>query len=348
MKKKFFILVAMLALLVSVVGCGLNKDKAEREVYDVYLAADNGKDTVTFKYLQYLGERLEKASNGRIKAHYYSDAQVGGDIELLESIQNGNITFVAQNSAPQVNFVPQAAVFDIPMAFPNEKIARKVLVQGSPVFEALKKYYADKNIVLLGIADQSFRQLSTNKEIKSIEDLKGLKIRTMENRYHLKFWSGVGANPTPMSFSEVYMGLQQGVIDGQENPFETLVANRFYEQQKYVVTTNHIYHTVVLVGSPKIINRLPKDLQQVVYDVSKEATAWAGTQTDERAAGRAKIVTDYGSVIVPFNEQLFEQMKATRGPTIELIKSRIGKDLPDLLITEVDKAVAENAATGGL
>ena len=338
--KKIVLLLMTLLMMVAVAGCGQSATQT-RQVYDVYLAADNGRDTVTFKYLEYFGHELEKRSNGRIRAHYYSDAQVGGDIELIESIQNGNVTFVAQNSAPEVNFVPQAAVFDIPMEFPNEKVARKVLAQGSPVFEKLKGYYAEKNIDLLGITDQGFRQLTNNKPVASIDDLKGMKIRTMENRYHLAFWRGVGANPTPMTWSEVYMGLQQGVIDGQEDPIESIVAARVYEQQKYVTTTNHIYHTVVLIGSPKIINQLPPDLQKLIDEVAKDATVWASEQTDKRAAGRAKIVTDSGTEIVPFNQTLFDQMKATRGPVIDMIKQRIGAELPDLLIQEVDKATAE-------
>lgn len=345
--KKILVWLVMALTVLTLAGCGEERGSGDRQVYDIYLACDNGQDTVTFMYLKHFGDLLEQQSGGRIRAHYYPDAQVGGDVELLESIQNGNITFVTQNSAPEVNFVPQAALFDIPMAFPNEQVARQVLAAGTPVFNALQKAYAAKNIALLGISDQSFRQLTTNKPVSSLEDLKGLKIRTMENRYHLAFWRAVGSNPTPMTWSEVYIGLQQGVIDGQENPLESIVAARIYEQQKYTSITNHIYHTVMLVGSPKIINRLPADLQALIPKAAREATVWAGEQTDKRAAGRAKIISDGGSQIVPFNQQLFDQMKAQRGPVIDMIKARIGSELPDLLIEQVDKTVAADKAAAG-
>ena len=118
----------------------------------------------------------------------------------------------------------------------------------------MEKVYQKGGYKLLGYADQGFRVMSTNKNVKSIKDFKGQKIRTMENSYHLKFWKTLGANPTPMTFSEVYIGLQQGTIDAQENPYEVIVSSKLYEQQDYVVETNHLPHYISLIVSDEFYN----------------------------------------------------------------------------------------------
>ena len=107
------------------------------------------------------------------------------------------------------------------------------------------------------MADQGFRVMSTNKPVNSFADFKGQKIRTMENSYHLAFWKALGANPTPMSFSEVYIGLQQHTIDAQENPYEVIVSNNLYEQQDYVVETNHLPHLISLIVNDDFLQRSP-------------------------------------------------------------------------------------------
>ena len=106
--------------------------------------------------------------------------------------------------------------------------------------------------------------MSTNKPVYSFSDFKGQKIRTMENSYHLAFWKAIGANPTPMSFSEVYIGLQQHTIDAQENPYEVIVSNNLYEQQDYVVETNHLPHLISLIVNDDFFRDLPEDEQEIM------------------------------------------------------------------------------------
>ena len=222
------------------------------------------------------------------------------------------------------------------MAFPNIEVARKVL--DGPLLDKLKECHAKQNIKLYGYADQGFREMTSNKKIEKIEDLKGVKIRTMSNPNHIEFWKAVGANPTPMNFGELYIGLQQGVVVAQENPIEATVAAKLYEQQKYIITTNHIIHALSLIGSPAIIDKFPEDLQQIIDESAKEAIEYARKVADERVEGRLKIVRDSGTEIIEFNQQLYDDMKATGQPLYDSISKKIGKDLVDLLIEEVKKA----------
>ena len=144
-----------------------------------------------------------------------------------------------------------------------------------------------------------------------------------------------------MAWAEVYVGLQQKTIDAQENPIETIVASKVYEQQKYVVQTNHILHTLSLVGSPAVLDDLPKDLQDVIQEAADEAKVYARAQTDERSDGRIKILKDNDVVILDYNNDLFTQMRdATKG-VWTTIENKIGKELVDVLRSEIDRAEKE-------
>ena len=139
------LLIGIMAILMLLVGCSKDGEKTEStdKVYDVYLGCDSPEDTVTYILLDKFATLMEEKSNGRIRAKRYSNAKLGGDIELIEALQNGKVTFVVQNTAPQVNFVPELGVFDLPMVFPNIEVARKVL--DGPLLDRLKEYHAKQN-----------------------------------------------------------------------------------------------------------------------------------------------------------------------------------------------------------
>lgn len=343
MKKKITLIALLFMITLSLTSC-LSTEKRrgeteERDVYELSIAIDSQEDTVTGIFMNKFADLLEEKSNGRLKINRYPNSQLGGDGEITEAVQNGNIAFVVQTTAPQVSFVPEAAIFDAPMAFKNLDVARKVL--DGKLTESLKKYYEDKKLILLGFADQGFRVMSSNKKVEKMSDLKGIKIRTMENPNHIAFWKAAGANPTPMAWSEVYIGLQQGSIDAQENPIETIVASKVYEQQDDIILTNHILHTLCLIGSPAIVHELPQELQDIIYESADEAKVYARQMTDERSEGRVKIVEESGTSIVPFNEELFEEMRTAGEPVWKSLEGQIGKDLVDTLRSEIDRAETE-------
>ena len=134
----------------------------------------------------------------------------------------------------------------------------------------MQQVYNDGGYELLGYADQGFRVMTTNKKIESLADFNGQKIRTMENSYHMTYWKALGASPTPMTFSEVYIGLQQGTIDAQENPYEVIVSNKLYEQQDYVVETNHLPHLILLIVSEEFMKGLTDEQQQIIREQPRQ------------------------------------------------------------------------------
>ena len=313
-RKKEISISALLALImvisVMMAGCS-GKDGEQRYAYP--LATASPEDTVTQIYAEKFAEEVSDLSDGRIKIQVYANSTLGGDRELLESCKDGDIPFVVQNTAPQVTFMPDLAVFDVPCAFEDLDKCREVL--DDPEFGGLiSNVYEEGGYHLLGIADQGFRIMSTNKPVHSIADFKGQKIRTMENPYHLAFWKSIGANPTPMSFSEVYIGLQQHTIDAQENPYEVIVSNRLYEQQDYVVETNHLPHLITLIMNDEFFKDMPAEDQEILSQAAQAATEYARQASDDRIADRVATIEESGTEIIKVDEE-------TRNAIIEASKS---------------------------
>ena len=211
------------ALSIALTGCGTSsEDEVQR--YSWPLATASPEDTVTQIFAEKFAEEVADLSDGKMKIQVYANSTLGGDRDLLETCSDGDIPFVVQNTAPQVSFMSDLAVFDLPCVFDSLDDCRKK-IDDPEFYSLISDVYTDGGYHLLGMADQGFRVMSTNKPVNSFADFKGQKIRTMENSYHLAFWKALGANPTPMSFSEVYIGLQQHTIDAQENPYEVIVSN---------------------------------------------------------------------------------------------------------------------------
>ena len=321
------VLILLLAVLIMSSGCG----STDEQRYAYPLATASPEDTVTQIYAEKFAEEVSRLSDGRIKIQVYANSTLGGDRELLESCKDGDIPFVVQNTAPQVTFMPDLAVFDVPCAFESLDDCRKVL--DDPSFGSLiSNVYEDGGYHLLGIADQGFRVMSTNKAVTDLGSFKGQKIRTMENAYHLAFWKAIGANPTPMSFSEVYIGLQQHTIDAQENPYEVIVSNRLYEQQKYVVETNHLPHLITLIMNDDFFKDLPSEDQEIMKQAAQTATEYARKASDERISDRVKTIEDSGTEVIKIDSKTRSAIIDASKSVRDSIRSKVDPEIYDAYI----------------
>ena len=256
-KRKILCFLLGMILTVCLTGCSTASKDGQVQTYAWPIATASPEDTVTQILAEKFAEEVDRLSEGKMRIEVYSNSILGGDRELLESCKDGDIPFVVQNTAPQVSFIKEAAIFDLPCAFSDINEVRSV-VDNKEFLSIMKKAYRNSGYELMGYADQGFRVMSTNKLIEDISDFKGQKIRTMENTNHIEFWKAIRASATPMTFSEVYIGLQQNTIDAQENPYEVIVSNKLYEQQKYIVETNHLAHLISLIVSEDFYKELTK------------------------------------------------------------------------------------------
>ncbi len=306
-------------------------DAGEEMTFAWPICVDSPEDAVTFIMAKRFGDEIIRLSGNRLKAKVYPNAMLGGDRELLESVESGDIPFVVQTTAPQIDFIPETAIFNLPSAFADIPQLRGTVNDPDfrKVFNAMYEAHGYK---LLGVGDQGFRVMTSNRPVHKMEDFAGQKIRTMENVYHIAFWRSIGASPTPMNFGEVYIGLQQGTIDAQENPYETTVAARLYEQQKYVIETNHVPHLLTLIASKRFYDNLPNEDRAIIDEAARIASAFAYEQADARLDGRLKIITDSGTEIIKIGPELYKQIFDASQPVYDMIRQAVGDELVDAML----------------
>ena len=318
-------IILMIISFFALTGCK-RSDEDSVQRYAWPLATASPEDTVTQIFSEKFAQEVSRLSNGKMKIQVYANSTLGGDRDLLETCADGDIPFVVQNTAPQVAFMPDLAVFDLPCVFDTLDDCRET-IDDPEFYNLISDVYTEGGYHLLGMADQGFRVMSTNKAVSDFSDFKGQKIRTMENSYHLAFWKSIHANPTPMSFSEVYIGLQQHTIDAQENPYEVIVSNKLYEQQDYVVETNHLPHLISLIVNDEFFQKLSEDEQEIMTEAAKTATEYAREQSDERIADRVATIEESGTKIITLSDEVRNEIRENSKEVYNPIKENISEDI---------------------
>ena len=235
-----------------------------------HVVSDN---TPKGKAARFFEKRLEKLSNGRIDVQVYPSSQLYGDKAVLKALRMNSVQMACPSFSKFGKIVPQLALFDLPFLFKDINHLHRV--QDGTVGEKLKTMVTKKGIIALDFWDNHFKQLSTSQDSPLIKpsDAKGQKFRIMSSKVLEAQFKVIGANPQMMPFSEVYSGLQQGVIDGQENTNSNIFTKKFHEVQKHLTLTNHGYLGYLVVMSKRFWKSLPSDLQANVKQAMKDATA---------------------------------------------------------------------------
>ena len=323
-------MLSILSILLLLTGCFCTACQSSKnediQRYAWPLATASPEDTVTQIFAEKFANEVNERSNGKMRIQVYANSTLGGDRDLLETCADGDIPFVVQNTAPQVSFMPDLAVFDLPCVFDSLDDCR-LKIDDPQFYGLISDVYTKGGYHLLGMADQGFRVMSTNKPVNSLADFKGQKIRTMENSYHLSFWEALKANPAPMSFSEVYIGLQQHTIDAQENPYEVIVSNKLYEQQDYIVETNHLPQLISLIVNDEFFQDLSKEEQEIMTEAAKAATAYAREQSDARIADRVETIEQSGTQIITLSEETRNEIRAVSKDVYHKIETAIDDDI---------------------
>ncbi len=250
-------------------GSGVCQDKPISLKLGHAVAPDHPYHLGAVRFAELVGQRTKN----KIKVDVFPSTQLGNERDMVEGLQLGTIDLVVTSTGPLGGFVPKMFVVDLPFLFRDREHAYKVL-DGSIGKELLAAFSA-KGIKGLAFWENGFRQITNNvRPIEKPEDLKGIKIRTMENKVHLASFRDFGASPTPMAWSEVYTALQQKTIDGQENPIAIIYHQKIAEVQKYLALTGHFYSPTPLLMSEKVFNGLPKDVQKIIADTAIECATY--------------------------------------------------------------------------
>lgn len=307
---------------------------AEAE-YNFTIGTSATKDSAIGKTMQYAADLIQERTDGRISVTCYPDSQLGSDAELVEGVQLGNVTMVIGNTAPQVTFVPDLALFDLPNTFDTIEQAQTVLADFT---DKMSGSFEGTQMHLGALFPTVFRYMSCNKEIRSIDDFVGVKIRTMTNNNHMEYWNALGATATPLDFSELYIGLQQGLVDAQENPLDIFLSSNLYEQQDYVINTKHLVFTATLLMNQETYDSLPEDLRSTLDECFAEIGQYGTQIAQEAEADNLQTVEDAGVTVIELDDATLDQMREKAQVVYDMIREEVGDELVDEYLAAIDAA----------
>ncbi len=319
------IMAALFAALIALLVWGqsmANQEVDLGEVPEEYQALDTvvligadstSKDSAGQMFGEYVAERVEEITGGKLTIDYHANGDLGGDSDLIRQTQSNDIQIVVSQTAPVVSFIDEMAVFDLPMVFAtyDGDTIDEVLNGENEFTEALGEAFEDNDLHLLGfLQNATFRLTTSNKEIYSLSDFSGLQIRTMENSNHMAFWTAIGAEPTPLAWAELYISLQNGTVDAEENAADTCVGASFHEVQTYLGCTNHILYCNQISINAETWESLDPAYQAALEQAVAEAIEYMRpmmTQIDEDA--KAALV-EGGMELVEYDDSFFEEVLA--------------------------------------
>ena len=270
--------------------------------------------------LEIFRQYVEAKTDGQVTVAVYPNSQLGGERESVEQCKNGSLEMATASAGPLTTFNNKFMVLDIPFAF--DSYERAWLVLDGPMGQKLLDSCEEVGLKGLAYMENGFRHVTNNvKPINTLEDLKGLKIRTMEAPMHMENFKNLGSNPTPVPWTDLYLTLQQKMVDGQENPLANLWEVKMYEVQKYASLTGHIYDPMPLVADLKWFNELSPDLQSIIEKGAILGQNYSRSVNAAREEELAKLLTAKGMAINDVSKEEKARMReASQVKVVESIK----------------------------
>lgn len=265
-----------------------------------------------------VAEEVDKATGGKVKIQVFAGGQLGNERDMYEGAQMGTIDMFAASNAVITSFIPEMAVLDQPFLFETAEEAHHVI--DGTVGQLIADKTAAQGIHTVGWMDVGFRNIFSTRPVASLEDLKNLKIRTMENDIHIAAFNAMGAIATPMASGDVFTGLQQGTIDAAENSISNLIANRYYEITKNVTWTNHVFGFMGIFMSDKAWNQIPEDVRE---DFMAGVKAGAQRQRDYLVEANEAAVKELTGLGVNFYEISMDDLRKLADPAMEQFADRM-------------------------
>ena len=291
--------------------------------------------------VKHFAEQLSAKSGGKLVARLYASGALGNDVTMTSALRGGTLEMTVPDSSTLMSLIKPFGVLNLPLTFNNEQEADAVL--DGPFGQKLLAKLPEKGLVGLGFWENGFRHVTNSRRpITKADDLAGLKLRVIQSPLFLDTFNALGANATPMPFTELYSAMEQAAVDGQENPPATILSSKFYEVQKHLVLSRHMYSAWVLLISKKTWDGLSADEKKIVQEAAREATVFerktirafsetalgelkkAGMQiTELPAAEQAKLRTKLQPVLAKYGKEFGEE--TTSEMMGELAKARGSK-----------------------
>ncbi len=346
--KKYLSILLALAMIVALGTTTLIASAAADDPYaglkavELIGADSTGKGAAGQIFGEYVAQRVEEITGGKLTIDYHPNGDLGGDADLIRQMQSNDIQLVVCQTAPTVSFIPEMAVFDLPMVFSkyDGDTINGVLNGENDFNAALSAAYEAADLHLLGfLQNATYRLTTANVALNTLADFAGLQIRTMENSNHMAFWKAIGAEPTPLAWAEVYIALQNGTIDAEENAADTCVGASFQEVQKYLACTNHILYCNQICISDEAWNDLDPAYQAALEQAVAEAIEYMRPQLEQIDLDNKQILVDGGMTLVEYENEFYDSVLALESvqAVYENIDNNQINGLGTLLVNELSK-----------
>lgn len=352
-EKLMALVMAVLFLAALLAGCGggakqepaAGKDQPkELKSYEIKLAhgspaVNDRLEAACLEFKKY----VEEKTNGRVKVSTYPANQLGGEREQMEGVQMATIQMAAITTGPFPGIFKDIMVFDLPYLFSSQKVAWEVLdgPVGQELLENLRKATGIRTLVW---GENGFRNFTNDiRPIRKPEDLKGLKIRTMENPAHMAMVKTLGGDPTPMSWAEVYTALSQKTIDGQENPISIIQSMKFWEVQKYCTLDGHLYSPYLFIINDDFFNSLDEEAKQAVVEGAKHWQKVERELNTKQCDAAVDILKQNGMKVEELSqEEIVAFRDATKSVYDDFGKKNLGEELMNKVLKAVEEAEKNN------
>ena len=334
MLKKYLILcIAVLVVLFAV------QPAAAKTVIKLANAGPDEPDNRTVKAVAIFKHMVEEKTNGEIEVRAYHASKLGDEREALEGIRMGTIQMGTLTSGPVPGFFKPVMLFDIPYLFSSAPAAWEFF-QGETAREFKEEFRNKTGVRILDITENGYRHFTNNvRAIKTPADMDGLKVRTMQNPAHMAMTKALGADPTPIPFSELYMALQQGVVDAMECPVVLIHDMKFYEVQDYMVLDGHLYNPLFIFINDRFFSNLSAQQQDIIQDAARVlAATHNGFSQEANIQGIAKLKKKGMQVYNPSAPELGKFRDLAQPAGLEFISQEIGDEWVNKALQGAEKA----------
>ena len=333
--KSFLCVLSACALVMSLSGCGGDSSTQSGDEVVWIMAHTVTEDIALHKAFVQVAENIKEATDGKFVIEIYPNSLMGGNREVLEGMQFDTFQMTMPNVGMLGGYSDQISVLELPYLIEDvTNFEDADAVYNSDILQPIYDDLADAGFLWLGYWYQGNRHLTTTKTpVHTPADMKGLKIRTMESQYHMAHFNALGANAIPLAFSEVFTALQQGAIDGQENPYCNIYTQAIYEVQGYIIETAHIFDIIPVLVSKAAYDKLPEEYQQLLSEEIANMTMeqWQMAMDDDNAC-KDKIIETGKCEIIELTTEERQAFRDAAQPVYDDYTAEHGSELLDAIL----------------
>lgn len=297
------------------------------------IASNFPSDHTASRMMEIFKDEVETATNGELKIALFPDMQLGGATENVDQVKSGTVFGVVNSIAYYTRIVPEFEAVSLPFLFDSREAAFRVM--DGEVGKQLDAKMVDKGFVVLGTGELGFRHATNSiRPITALKDFEGLKIRLQPNEVHLATFKALGANPVTMDIKEVYAALQQGVLDGEENPYNIIATRRFDEVQKHLSDTGHFFDYINVVANKRQFEKMSDAHKDIIRKAMDKSIAWQRTEAEKLdLEWREKLIAN-GMIFTPISPEVREDLRKATVSVVDTLRKRIDPKFVDLVVTE--------------